>query len=81
MEMSIYFFLNPNILTFCQSFVPFAVVINKALDLIPGFSKLDIDAEGLKKKFGVKFSSESADSKKHFASVDALAEYISQNRG
>lgn len=38
---------------FCQSFVPFAVVINKALDLIPGFSKLDIDAEGLKKKFGV----------------------------
>mgnify|MGYP000914343276 FL=1 len=35
---------------FCQSFVPFAVVINKALDLIPGFSKLDIDAEGLKKK-------------------------------
>lgn len=38
---------------FCQSFVPFAVVINKALDMIPGFSKLDIDAEGLKKKFGV----------------------------
>lgn len=36
---------------------------------------------GLKKKFGVKFSSESADSKKHFASVDALAEYISHNRG
>ncbi len=38
---------------FCQSFVPFAVVLNKALDAIPGFSKLDIDAEGLKKKFGV----------------------------
>ena len=36
---------------------------------------------GLKKKFGVKFSSESADNKKHFASVDALAEYISQTRG
>ncbi len=38
---------------FCQSFTPFALVINKLLDLIPGFSKLDIDAEGLKKKFGV----------------------------
>ena len=36
---------------------------------------------GLKKKFGVKFSSESADNKKHFSSVDALAEYISQTRG
>ena len=35
----------------------------------------------LKKKFGVKFSSESADNKKHFASVDALAEYIKQARG
>jgi acyl carrier protein len=30
----------------------------------------------LKKKFGVKFSSENADNKKHFASVDALAAYI-----
>jgi acyl carrier protein len=30
----------------------------------------------LKKKFGVKFSTENADNKKHFASVDALAEYI-----
>ena len=30
----------------------------------------------LKKKFGVKFSTESADNKKHFASVDALAAYI-----
>lgn len=38
---------------FCQGFVPFAVVINKLLDSIPGFSKLDIDAEGLKKKFGI----------------------------
>lgn len=38
---------------FCQSFMPFAIVVNKALDAIPGFSKLDIDAEGLKKKFGV----------------------------
>lgn len=38
---------------FCQSFMPFAIIINKALDKIPGFSKLDIDAEGLKKRFGV----------------------------
>ena len=38
---------------FCQSFTPFAVLINKGLDMIPGFSKLDVDAEGLKKKFGV----------------------------
>jgi acyl carrier protein len=30
----------------------------------------------LKRKFGVKFSSENADNKKHFASVDALAAYI-----
>jgi len=38
---------------FVQSFTPFAMLINKGLDMIPGFSKLDIDAEGLKKKFGV----------------------------
>lgn len=38
---------------FCQSFVPFTWAINWLLDKIPGFSKLDIDAEGLKKKFGV----------------------------
>jgi acyl carrier protein len=30
----------------------------------------------LKKNFGVKFSSENADNKEHFASVDALAAYI-----
>ena len=30
----------------------------------------------LKKKFGVKFSAESADNRKHFASVNALAQYI-----
>jgi acyl carrier protein len=34
----------------------------------------------LKKKFGIKFSSESADNKKHFASVDALAEYITAEK-
>ena len=38
---------------FCQSFTAFAIGINWLLDTIPGFSKLDIDAEGLKKKFGV----------------------------
>ena len=38
---------------FVQSFTPFAIVIGKVLDKIPGFSKLDIDAEGMKKKFGV----------------------------
>ena len=34
----------------------------------------------LKRKFGVKFSSENADEKSHFASVDALAEYISAEK-
>ena len=38
---------------FCQSFTAFALGINWLLDRVPGFSKLDIDAEGLKKKFGV----------------------------
>jgi len=30
----------------------------------------------LKRKFGVKFSAENADNRRHFASVDALAAYI-----
>jgi len=38
---------------FCQSFTPFAVAISWLLDRIPGFNKLDIDAEGMKKKFGL----------------------------
>ncbi len=38
---------------FCQSFTPFALAISWLLDRIPGFSKLDIDAEGMKKKFGL----------------------------
>ena len=38
---------------FCQSFVPFAIIINKLLDMIPGFDKLNIDSEGMKKKFGL----------------------------
>lgn len=38
---------------FCAGFVPFAWAINKGLDKIPGFNKLEIDAEGMKRKFGV----------------------------
>lgn len=38
---------------FCQGFTPFAIVIGKLLDKIPGFDKLNIDAEGMKKKFGL----------------------------
>ncbi len=38
---------------FCQGFVPVAVVLNKAMDAIPGFDKLNIDAEGMKQKFGI----------------------------
>ncbi len=38
---------------FCQGFVPFAVVLGKAMDKIPGMDRLDVDAEGLKKKFGI----------------------------
>ncbi|WP_038078734.1 phosphopantetheine-binding protein [Treponema primitia] len=35
----------------------------------------------LKKKFGIKFSAESEDNRKHFASVDALAAYIIAGTG
>lgn len=38
---------------FCQSFVPFAEGLNWCMDKIPGMDKLDIDAEGMKKKFGI----------------------------
>ena len=38
---------------FCQSFTPFAVAIGWLLDRIPGFDRLNIDAEGLKRKFGL----------------------------
>lgn len=38
---------------FCAGFVPFAWLINKGLDKIPGIDKLEVDAEGLKKKFGL----------------------------
>lgn len=38
---------------FCAGFAPFAWAINKGLDRIPGIGKLEIDAEGMKKKFGL----------------------------
>ncbi|MDE6158019.1 MAG: PTS sugar transporter subunit IIC [Muribaculaceae bacterium] len=38
---------------FCAGFAPFAWIINKGLDRIPGIERLEIDAEGLKKKFGL----------------------------
>lgn len=38
---------------FCAGFAPFAWIINKGLDKIPGMNRLEIDAEGLKKKFGL----------------------------
>ncbi len=38
---------------FCLGFVPFAEVLNRWLDKIPGMNKLNIDAEGMKKKFGL----------------------------
>jgi len=38
---------------FCQSMAVLAPVLSKLLDKIPGFSRMDVDAEGLKRKFGV----------------------------
>lgn len=38
---------------FSGGFAPIALVLNKALDLIPGINKVNIDAEGMKKKFGL----------------------------
>ena len=38
---------------FCQGFVPIAEGVNALLDKIPGINKLYIDAEGMKKKFGI----------------------------
>lgn len=38
---------------FCAGFAPFAYAINRGLDQIPGMNRLEIDAEGLKRKFGV----------------------------
>ena len=38
---------------FCQSFTPFAVAVGWLLDRIPGFDRLNLDAEGMKRKFGL----------------------------
>lgn len=38
---------------FCQGFVPFALLVSRLLDKIPGFDRLNIDAEGMKRKFGL----------------------------
>lgn len=38
---------------FCAGFAPFAWIINKGLDAIPGMNRLEIDAEGMKRKFGI----------------------------
>ena len=38
---------------FCNGLAPIALVLNKGLDMIPGINKINIDAEGLKKKFGL----------------------------
>lgn len=38
---------------FCAGLAPFAWAINRGLDKVPGIEKLEIDAEGMKKKFGL----------------------------
>ncbi len=38
---------------FCQSFTPFAVAVGWLYDRIPCISRFDIDAEGMKRKFGL----------------------------
>lgn len=38
---------------FCQGFMPFAAGINKVLDHVPGINKVEIDSEGMKRKFGL----------------------------
>lgn len=38
---------------FSAGFAPIAIVLNKVLDMIPGINKINIDAEGMKKKFGL----------------------------
>lgn len=38
---------------FCVSFIPFAIIVNWVVDRIPGLNKVDIDADKMKKKFGV----------------------------
>ncbi|MGM9760449.1 MAG: PTS galactitol transporter subunit IIC [Parabacteroides sp.] len=38
---------------FCAGFVPFAWILNKGLDRIPGMNRIELDAEGMKKRFGL----------------------------
>ncbi len=38
---------------FVAAFAPFAWLLNKGMDKIPGINKVEIDAEGMKKKFGL----------------------------
>lgn len=38
---------------FVAGFAPFAWLLNKGLDLIPGINKINIDADEMKKKFGL----------------------------
>ena len=38
---------------FTVAFVPFAIIINKALDYIPGINKIHLDAEVIQEKLGV----------------------------
>ena len=47
------------------------------LDLCTGSGCISV---ALKKKFGLKYSTEGDDNKKYFASVNALAEYISAQK-
>ena len=47
--------------------------------MIVGIAALELGI-ALKKKFGISFSAESSDNRKHFASVDALAAYIAAQK-
>ncbi|MDY4528102.1 MAG: PTS transporter subunit IIC, partial [Parabacteroides sp.] len=38
---------------FCAGFAPFTWLINKGLDRIPGVNRIELDAEGMKKRFGL----------------------------
>ena len=38
---------------FCAGFAPFAWLINKGLERIPGVNRIELDAEGMKKRFGL----------------------------
>ncbi|MDY4845882.1 MAG: PTS transporter subunit IIC [Parabacteroides sp.] len=38
---------------FCAGFAPFAWLINKGLDRIPGVNRIELDAEGMKRRFGL----------------------------